>query len=362
MSIANLAPGFFDLAYRDSQLITDVGWNVIYEAVMLSAQLYDEALTEQLAAFASAIDPTKPQFKFRLPVTVEMQPLEGEDDSPVPVRGYDEYDIAFPLLDVGLAWGNNRKSRAKATVRDASEFTLHTLQADSRWQRRQMQTALFYPDNYPFDDDEFGLLTIKPLANGDADQYHFKDGSTATDNHYGAQAEAIDGTHYPFDAIADDLTEHPDNGGDIAVYVPKGLVASIRALSDFVPYIENRRLQVGGNTDIITDFPAIPFGDRRLGYLEDADVYVARWDVMPAGYLLAMPTETSRSLLGYREEPEASLQGLRPETHEVDGNHIVQRLLRTRGFAVQNRTAAVVWRVGNATYAAPAGFDRQPNP
>jgi len=357
-----LAPGFIDLEYLFSRNITDeVGWQVINDAVTQSAQLHAAALDQQLALFCEAIDPTKFQYKFRLPVTVEMQPLQGAKDSPAPVRGYDEYDIAVPMLDVGLAWGDDRKSRAYMTVEDANNNTYNAAQADSRWQRRQILTALLYGSSYPFSDPDKGSLTIKPLANSDTDKYNRKDGTVSTDNHYLAQAAAISSTDYPFDDINDELPEHPDNMGEVVVYTAKNLASSIKALPDFIPFIENTRVQTGSSTDVLNDFPVVPLGDRRMGYLEDGDCYVVRWDALPSNYMVAMMTQNSKKPLAYRDEVAQSLRGLRTELNSADGNSSVTRLLRTRGFAVQNRVAVVVMYIGGASYTPPTGYATAPN-
>lgn len=351
-----IAPGFVDLQYLFAQRIIQAGWGVINDAVLQTALIHSQMLNEMLAGVASPIDPNTPQYQFRMPVATEMQPLSGEDDSPIPVRGYDSYQIAFPLFDVGLAWGTNRKSRAKMTVQDANDNTIHALQADSRWNRRHMLAALFDNTSYTYTDLKWGNLTIKPLANGDTDNFHRKDGEASTDDHYLAQASAIDASHYPFSTIFDEITEHPDNAGEVVVYVSKSLAASIVALADFKPFAQNRRIRPGISGDVLTDFPDVPFGDRRLGWVEDGDCYIVRWDSLPSGYMVAMCTENSKKPLGYRDEPESELQGLRPEYATYDGNHVVTRMLRTRGYAVQNRTAAVIYQIGNATYQIPTGY------
>ncbi|HML21816.1 MAG TPA: hypothetical protein PKD09_09220 [Aggregatilinea sp.] len=358
-----VAPGFFDLEYAFSKRVTAIGWQVITDAVTQSAQIHSEQLNRMLGFWARAIDPTRPQIKFRLPVLVEMQMLQGEDDSPVAVRGFDEYQIGFPLYDVGLAWGNNRKSRAKMTVGDANQFTLNMLQADSRWQRGQMFRALLNNVQYVYEDKGIGGIgdiTVKPLANGDTDRYHRTDGETDVDNHYHAQADAIDATHSPFEDIFEDLTEHPANqGNEILSFVPRGLVKSVQALPDFIPFAMNGRVRNSTSQDVLTDFPDVPFGDRPLGLLQDSGVYVKEWRALTAKYIISVPVDNAEEVLGWRDEPEAELQGLRPEVATYDGNHVVERGLRTRGFAVRNRVGARVDLIGAAVddvYEVPANF------
>lgn len=358
--MTDIAPGFVDLNHLFDQRVNTAGWQIIFDAVDQTAALHAAALDQMLSALADSIDPNTPQHKFKLPVFVEMQTLEGEDDSPVPVRGFDEYNIGFPLRDVGLAWGTNRKSRAKLTVRDANAFTVAVMQADSRWQRRQMFTAMLNNTQYTYDDAKHGNITVKPLANSDTDRYHDTEGNVATDDHFYAQAAAIDDTHNPFETLSDELTEHPDNQGETIVYLSTSLKTSVRGLSEFIPFAGNRRIQYGTSSDVATDFPDVLFGDRKLGHLQDSDVWAVEWKALPAGYGLVITTSPSKKPLAYRDEPEAELRGLRTEYNNSDGNHVVERLLRTRGFAVQNRIAAVAIQIGSASYTVPAAYDYAP--
>jgi hypothetical protein len=353
MPMLTAAPGFVDMAYLYSRRVTEVGWEFINEAVTISANLHTQALLEVMETFVKPIDPTKPRFNFRLPVSTELQPLQGADDSPIPTRGFDKYVIAVPIRNAGFAWGNDRISRVKMTVEEANDVTLVGLNADKRWMRRHLLASLLNNVTYNFADEEFGTLAIKPLANSDSDKFNLSDGQVETDNHYLAQSAAIDDTHNPFPTIEAELTEHPTNTGDVVVYVSTSLKASITALTAFVPYYEDQRIQPGISQDLVSSFPATRIGDHKLGEINGC--YIVEWKAMPAGYMIAHCPE-SGPFVGLREEPEAELQGLRVETHEETNKHVVYRLLRRAGFAVRNRIAAVCYYVGDASYVIPTGY------
>lgn len=350
-----VAPGFVDLEHLFERRVIDaVGWDTINDAVTESARLHTEAFNKLAAAFVRPLkDNNKPRIRFNLPVSAAMQPLRGEDDSPVPTRGVDSYNIGFPLSDAGFAWADNRKSRVKMTVGEANEMTVTALRADRNWNRAYILAAIFDNTSHTFKDKEFGDIPCKPLANGDTDQYNLDTGETATDTHYLAQADAIDGTHNPFPVIEPELTEHPSNSGDVIVYCSTSLKAPIRALGDFIPYYQDSRIKPSLSTDMLEQFPIQLLGDTPLGWVDGC--FVVEWKAIPAGYTVSHTTEGG-AFVGRREEPEPELQGLRSEIHEVDGNHIVNRLLRTAGYAIMNRVAAVVYYVGGASYVVPSGY------
>lgn len=351
MATQTAAPGFVGLEELFAQRVTDVGWTIVNDAVALSAQLHTQELDAALKTFVMEVD--KPKMRFKQPVVTELQPLEGADDNPIPVSGYDQYDVAFPLRSAGYAWGTNRISRALMTVEEANNQTLIGLMADKSWMRRHMLAAIFESDSYTFTDPEWGNLTIMPLANGDAQQYLKYDGETYTDTHYLAQADAIDGSHNPFPTIYDELTEHPSNVGDPIVYVSSSLVASIEALSGFIE-VNDPNVRPGVATTTLAGLPQTTLGDRVLGYVDRC--WIVEWRVLPSGYMIAH-TEGGGPFIGMRQYNVPELRGLRPEFFNADGNHYVSRLLRSAGFGVMNRIGALVYYVGGASYTTPSGYD-----
>lgn len=351
-----VAPGFVDLEDVFDERVDERGWAVINDAVTLSAELHTEAVQEVLETFVEEV-PT-PKEKYKMPVAAELQPLRGDDDSPQPHTGRISYNVGYPIRAGGWAWGTNRVDRAKMTVAEANEHTVAGTTADTRWLFRHLLVALFTPTGWTDDDEEFGDLSIVPLANSDTQEYLLADGTTATDTHYLAQAAAIDNTNDPYSIIHTELTEHPENMGDPIVYIATSLKATTEALSDFVP-TPDAKVRVGSGTDVTIDGPNTPIGDKVLGRIDDC--WVVEWKRLPSGYMVAH-TEEGGPFIGMRQHEEAALRGLFPEFHNVDGNHYVSRLLRFAGFAVRRRTGALVYQIGAASYSAPSGYNAAPAP
>lgn len=344
-----VAPGFMDLIEMEKMRVTELGWNKVTEAIEVSAQLHTEAMDELLSAVVENVEQVKE--KVEIPAATELQPLEGEFDRPKPTGYLYSYEQGYPLFDAGHAWGTGRKTSAKMTIAEANKLTLQGLEADSRWMVNHILNPIFYPTSWVFVDKKWGNLTIQPLANGDSQEYVLVDGTTAADNHYLAQAAAIDNSNNPFPTIYTELTEHPENMGDPVVYVPTGLKTSIEALSGFVKN-ENPAIAPGTATDTLNYLPSIPFGDKVLGMVDDC--WIVEWRRLPAGYMLALIGD--EPFIGWRQEPEPELRGLYPEFYVENGIQRIAALIRTSGFSVRRRAAALVCQIGSASYSAPAAF------
>ena len=85
-------------------------------------------------------------------------------------------------------------------------------------------------------------------------------------------------------------------------------------------------------------------------------VWVVETPIIPSTYIIAVSTGGGAPLR-MREYAAPELQGLFLENHSPDGNQMVSRFIRYAGFGVRNRVAALVYRIGNASYAIPSGYD-----
>jgi hypothetical protein len=180
-------------------------------------------------------------------------------------------------------------------------------------------------------------------------------GGSATDTHYLAQAAAIDDSNSPFATIRDELLEHPSNRGPVVVYIPSNLRASIEALTAFIE-VTDPAVMLGANSDGLTGAIDRGFGDEVLGYIKGDQCWIVEWRALPDSYMIAH-ARGGGPVVKMREYPSAALQGFFPEMHSPDGNLQVTRMLRYAGFGVANRIAALAYRVGNASYAIPTGYD-----
>jgi hypothetical protein len=346
-----VAPGFVDLMELAAQRVTEVGWNVVTDAITLSAQLHTEAINELLSSICE--EPPAVKEKVEISARTSLQPLEGEFDRPKPVGSLYSYEAGYPMQKGGHAFGTGRESRVKMTVAEANKFTLQGFTADSNWMQDHILHALYWNASRSFDDKEFGVITCIPLANGDTQEYVFQNGSTATDNHYLFQAAAIDNANNPFPAIYTELREHPENTGDPIVYVPTNLKASIEALSGFVKN-ENPAIVPGSGTDTLSRLPRIPFGDKVLGMVNDC--WIVEWMRLPNGYMVAH-CEGDDPFIGWRQDDAPELRGFFVESYTDGGVLQATGMIRYSGFSVRKRTKALVILIGAGAYTPPAAYN-----
>ncbi|MBN2446343.1 MAG: hypothetical protein JXO22_06450 [Phycisphaerae bacterium] len=346
-----VAPGFIDLIELASQRVTEVGWNVVTEAVELSAQLHTDAMNELLTSICE--EPPAVKEKVEIAARTELQPLEGEFDRPKPVGALYSYEAGYPLERGGHAFGTGRESRVEMTVAEANKFTLQGLTADATWMKRRILHSVFWNAARSFEDKKVGTVPCVPLANGDAQEYVLRNGDSATDNHYLFQAVAIDNSNNPFPAIFTELLEHPENSGDPVVYVATNLKASIEALSGFVKN-ENPAIVPGSGTDTLARLPVIPFGDKVLGMVDGC--WIVEWFDMPSGYMFAH-CEGDDPFIGWRQHSAPELRGFFVESYSDGGVLQATGMIRYSGFSVRKRTKALVMLIGAGAYTPPAVYN-----
>ena len=352
--------GFVNLENLASQRLTDVPLQTIQTAIRESVEEHTRELNGILSSLVTVVPDGDYKMRFQLPAGGTLQPLDA-NGNPKPVQPTGTYDIAFPIQGGGTAWGNNRVSRAKMTVADADRFTWDAMDKDADWMRRHILAAIFTNTTWTYTDEEHGDLTVQPLANGDTVTYVRVGGSSSTDTHYLAQANAIgNGADNPFPTIYAELDEHPSNSGPYVVYVASNLVSSIEALSNFIEP-SNPALIYGANTtrmeqvvDVdMTSRISQGFGDRLVGYVDGC--VIIEWRALPDSYMIAHASGVN-DVVGMREYDAPELKGFFPEFNDVNGNHYEYRMIRYAGFGIMNRVGALVMRIGNGTYAIPSGY------
>lgn len=272
---------------------------------------------------------------------------------PIKPSGY--YDVAFPIEEGGAAWGANYVSRAKMTVGDAERITAMMLQADALWVRDRIMAGLFSDTAWTFTDPLYGALTIETLANGDTVTYLRKNGTASTDDHQLGMANAIgSGSDNPFPTIYDELTEHPENRGQVISFIPAGLKATVSALSTFIETPDGNVILGSGSNRLAANGPGVAVPGTIIGY-ETSGVWIAQWDALPANYILSVTTEGPRAL-AMREDPEPELQGFKKVAERNDHPFYENQFLRRAGFGAWNRVGAHVTEISDASYDVPTGY------
>jgi hypothetical protein len=353
--------GFYNIRHLTAERVSTVGTQLVYGAVSESAAEYNRVAMALLSEWVERV--TVGQQQVALAGSGTLQPLDVEGEgNPKPRRAAGNYTVGYPIQGAGDAFGDNRVSRALMTVAEVQRNVENVQRADADWLIRHILAAIFTNTAWTFNDKVgvdgsagLGDITVRPLAiAGDSVTYGIKGGAAATDTHYLAQAAAIADASNPYPVIYAELNEHPSNGnGGITAYIPTALVATTKALASFTPVVPIG-VTVGANTDVAAGslFENTGVGDQVIGYADNVRIVV--WSWLPADIILAKVDGIP--VVGMREYPVASLQGLFPERFDMDGNHLAYRWIRYAGFGVRNRVAAVVYRIGNAAYAIPTGY------
>lgn len=332
--------------------VTEVGVDVVNTAVQQAREEHNRQVDALMGLFVRKTTDFK--LTYKTTSTGRLQPLD-ENGRARPIQVAGKYDVAFPIQHAGTAWGANRIARAKMTVQDVNDITASLLMADMRWVRDHILAALFTNVTWSFTDPEHGALTIQPLANNDSVVYQYSTGadSGATDNHFVAQANAIDNSNDPFPALYLELMEHPENAGEVVATIPTGLRASVEALSGFYPTGDSR-IRLGANQAELVGTLGVAVPGEIIGY-HDSGVWIAEWRAQPANYIVATTTQGEKAI-AMREHPEAELQGFSQTATREDHPFWESQWERLAGFGAWNRVGAAVVRVGNGTYAIPTNY------
>jgi hypothetical protein len=345
--------GFIGLKDVLGNRLSTVDAELIAGAIQQSVDEHNRQMDALMSLFVSPVTSATERYKQTGPA--RLQPLD-ENGRALPIKPFGYYDVGYPIQMAGSAWGANYVARAKMTVQDANDATAQMLEADMRWMRDHILAALFASATWTHTDPQYGSLTIQPLANGDTVTYAVQTGadSGTTDTHQLAQANAIGaGTDNPFPGIRNELLEHPENSGDVGVFLPTGLKATTQALATFNP-IADPNIQPGSGTDRLVGTLGVATPGTLIGY-EDSGVWLVEWPSMPANYLIATTTGGDRPL-GMREDPEAELRGFKRVAERDNHPFYESQWLRRAGFGARNRVGAVVQRISNGTYAVPTNY------
>lgn len=348
----DLLYGFHNLKDLANERVTEVGVDVVDRAVTQAVEEYNRQMDALTTLFATQTTDYKTRFKS---VTASrLQPLDNDGRArKIKPSGY--YDVSLPLFEAGTAWGANYVTMQKMTVMEANRATAAMILSDRNWMRDNILGALFANASYTFADPEHGSLSVSGLANGDSVTYQIQEGASAgaTDDHYYAQANAIgDGADNPFPNLYDELTEHPENMGDVVVFVASSLVDDIEALTNFKERSDDN-IREGANTDVLTGNLNVATPGTVIGYVDKC--WIVEWKSLPAGYMIGVSTEGERPL-AMRVDPEPTLVGFNRVADRVDHPFYESQYLRRAGFGGWNRAGAIVYRIGNGTYAVPSGY------
>lgn len=343
--------GFFQLANLADQRVTEVGVQALETALQATIDAHNREIDAMTGLFVSRTTDFK--VRYTSLASGRLQPLD-ENGRARPVKGQSSYDNSWPLHMAGTAFGFNYVTSQKITVQELSNIVKARTDEDTAWMRDHILAALFTNVSWTHTDPFHGALTITGLANSDAVLYE-TDGagfSMATDTHYLAQAAAIADNANPYPTIRDELLEHPGNGGNVIAFIPTALRATTEALTTFVA-INDPNVTPVSTAQVLTGTPGATFPGQLIGYVDGC--YIVEWSRLPADIIVAVTTQGERALM-MREDVTPSLQGFKLVAERNDHPWYERQFLRIAGFGSNNRVGALVYRVGNASYAISTGY------
>lgn len=344
--------GFRNLKDQFGERVTSINGEVVTTAIAESVAEHNRQMDALIAMFCTRTE--KSTIRYQQLGAARLQPLDANGRArPIKPAGY--YDLGFPIRDAGSAWGANFKTKEKMTVEDANRITALMNNADKVWLRDQILAAIFASATYDYIDPADGTVTVQPLANGDTVTYQ-RNGSTAmsADTHQLANASAIADANDPVETIVNELTEHPENQGDVVIMIPTNLKSAVTGLTGF-HYNVDPNLQAGANTAQVVGSLGIATPGQVLGYHDDK-AWIVEWKALPDNYMVATTTAAA-SPLAMREEPEASLKGfIQIPDPRNDHPYYEQQYVRYAGFGAWNRVGAVTYLSGTGSYSVPTGY------
>ncbi|MEI7847453.1 MAG: hypothetical protein WCK35_16755 [Chloroflexota bacterium] len=343
--------GFESLKDLAAKRVTEIGVGVVNVAINQSVMEHNRQMTALMGLLAKPVTDFK--VTYRTPTAARLSALD-EFGRARPIKTVGSYDVSFPIQSGGAAWGTTRIMREKMTVQEASDATSALITADMRWMRDHALAGLFNNSTWAFADDLHGALTIKGPANGDSDIYLVMTGadSGATDDHFKAQAGVIADAANPFNSDYEELTEHPENGGEAVALVATSLKSSIEGLTNYVP-VSDPNLQISVTSNKLVGSLGVALPGKLIGYVDK--VWICEWKAMPSGYYVMVSTQ-GEAPLAMRQHPESSLQGFGRVAERNDHPFFESQWERHAGFGAWNRVGAVIRRIGNAAYGIPTNY------
>ena len=361
--MAELLPGFISLEDQKLRQLAADNPEIVNQAAKAALDAHNVVINEALARLSFRTTAHTQLFQDNSR-SGELQPLDQYARAVprrVPLGG--EYTVGLPLIGAGDAVGQVFLARLEATVQDVNDTIVDFQNSHLNWLRRQLLSAFFQNVDWAYTDRRYGTYPVVGLANGDQVRYPVTTSVGATtDNHYLAQAAAISDAANPFTTLVSEIKEHPENTGDIMVFVSAAQMPAISNLSFYYTYTDPA-LSVGIDTTRLTGpAPTPPFG-AVMGYYTSGITrcWVVQWDALnevgSGDYLFALPANGPRPI-AQRIHDVTRLGDLGPLDTRADYPYYEQQYGVFTGFGGWNRVAGAVMRIGNATYAVPDGYER----
>jgi hypothetical protein len=345
---------------HDRSFINTIGQSVVFEATQTLLADYNEELAEAMAVFVERTT-TDHKIRYKLPMGGRMQRRGGQGRSGA-VKAVGQWDVALPLEEFGDAVAGDRVTMAYMTLDEYNRHLDGIMIRNKNTRRHELLRTLFNNTSRTFVDDNYGDLTIVPLANGDAVLYPPTLGSEteAAADHFlvsGYAASAISDTNNPVRTMVRKLVQRfgaEQGNSNIGIFVHSDQVDKLADLADFEE-VTDRFVVLGADGNTLTGLPQNVPG-RVVGRVDGA--WIIEWDYIPSGYLMGIHFGAPRPVLQRVDPAETGLtSGLQlvaeDERYPFQGAQWSDRF----GLGVGNRLNGVVMQLkASGSYDIPAQF------
>jgi hypothetical protein len=332
--------------------IAQVEPRVLAEAVAASEAQYNRDFSALTGLMVG--NTTEHTIRYKTIGLTRNQPI-GAVGRAIPNRAGGYYDVAFPIRRSANAFGWDWEARQYLTVQDVNDRLSALFIGDVRWNRDHMLAAAFTNIDTTFVDEEYGSLTVKPIANGDTATYLITAGNEngATDNHFLFQNASIADANNPLPTIREELLEHPENGGEVILIHGSGLTDDFMGLAGFVERTDSN-IEPGTSTATLRGSLNVTVPGRVYGYCDG--VWLVEWAQIPANYAIAVTSAPTAPPL-YRRQPKlVALQGFKQVGEREDFPWYERQFRRYAGYGAYNRVGMVVVKFGAASYTIPTNY------
>lgn len=352
--------GHLNLSDSDRVFNSTAGQQAIFDAASAYINMINADLDAAMSVF---VERTTSDYKLRykLPGGGRLQ-RRGEDGRFGAVKAGGQWDVAFPLEDLGAMIAANDVALAYMTVAELERHINTVVAQNVNTVRFEILKALLNNTERTFIDPLWGSLLVEPLANGDSVVYPPVIGSEseASENHYAGTNYAtasISDTNNPLVTIVNELEEHfgvPAAGSNVAVFINTAEKAKIEALADFVE-INDRFITPGQDTATVSGLPASLPGTV-LGRSSGATVI--EWRYMPATYLLGIHLDAPKPLIRRIDPADTGLGDGLQLVAQDEQFPFEDSVWRHRfGLGVGNRLNGVALQtVASTSYSIPSGY------
>lgn len=347
--------GMLQIEHSDRVQLETVGQSVVFDAVQAIFEAHNQQMQTAAGIFVAG-QTTDHKVLYKMSGSGYHQRLTRQG-LPEAIKPVGEWTVEFPLEGWGDAMINNDIDLAYATISDIDRIIQTIRNRNINTYRKEMLTALFRNTNRTFNDNLRGSLTVKPLANGDADKYPPIAGSmdTATANHYlvsGYAAGSFSATNDPIASIVNSFEDRygdSQHGENIVCFMPRALADEVAGLTGFVK-VEDQYIRQGDDKDVPINLPNVP--GTIVGRYGGA--WIVKWRWIPANYILGVHMEEEAPLVERVDSVESLRGGLQLVANDVRHPFTSSYWRHRFGLGVRNRLNGVVMFIdAGASYVVP---------